>query len=46
VITLWNLEKNNPTKVLDNNSFTIAEVYNYGIVAVRFWFWRQKSKLF
>jgi alpha-amylase len=27
---LW--KKNNPTKVLDNNSFyTIAEVYNYGI---------------
>jgi len=28
------LEKNNPSKVLDNNSFyTIAEVYNYGISA-------------
>ena len=27
-----NWKKNNPTKVLDNNSFyTIAEVYNYGI---------------
>ena len=26
-------KKNNPTKVLDNNSFyTIAEVYNYGII--------------
>jgi alpha-amylase len=29
VITLC--RKNNPTKVLDNNSYTIAEVYNYGI---------------
>jgi alpha-amylase len=27
------LEENNPTKVLDNNLYTIAEVYNYNISA-------------
>jgi alpha-amylase len=27
------LEENNPTKVLDNNFYTIAEVYNYNISA-------------
>jgi alpha-amylase len=32
-----NWKKNNPTKVLDNNSFyTIAEVYNYNISAGKY----------
>jgi alpha-amylase len=40
-------KKNNPTKVLDNNSFyTIAEVYNYGISGGQDFDFGTKSQLF
>jgi alpha-amylase len=40
------LEKNNPTKVLDNNSFyTIAEVYNYNISAGKYFDFGEEGQL-
>jgi alpha-amylase len=45
-IIFTNWKKNNPTKVLDNNSFyTIAEVNNYNISAGKYFDFTKKSKL-
>jgi hypothetical protein len=44
-LCFYHMEENNPTKVLDNNSFYTIVVYNYKLAPVSTLILRQESKL-